>query len=122
MLLKILNEQKQAWPYDYTAAKLVPLIISYEYNNKKVQDKDIKPIRINKTKRKDFNAYYEVVWSKMNSSIDTDLSELIEYTTLEGPELFEKHYSSLVTEFNSKIEAKKATRSNFSHNRNNFYN
>lgn len=47
----------------------------------------------------------------MSSSIDEDLSELTEYITLENPEVFEKHYSSLVTEFKSQIEAKKATRS-----------
>ena len=47
----------------------------------------------------------------MSSSIDEDLSEMTEYITLENPEVFEKHYASLVTEFKSQIEAKKATRS-----------
>ena len=110
----MLNELKQSWAYDYTANKLVSLIVQYENENiKNVNERLLNPIGINKTRRQAFIEYYEVAWHKIKSNVDQDLSELEEYVTLEKPDIFEKLFPHLVNEYKAKIEAKKATRSNF---------
>ncbi|CAF0752125.1 unnamed protein product [Brachionus calyciflorus] len=109
MEIEIFNDVKQAWPYEYTCEKVIPLIIMYEYMDR--SKISLRPIKINKKRKKSFIEYYEVIWSKMDQSIDRDLSDLKEYVTLEKMELFEKFHKDLVEEFNREIEGKKTKRS-----------
>lgn len=114
MSLQLFNDLKQAWAYDYTASKVISLIVLYEYSHvKNKKNCTLKPIRINKIKRQSFVEYYEVAWSKMNAwdLNDKDLSDLTEYSTLEKLDLFQTHYPDLVNQYNEKIESKKASRS-----------
>lgn len=111
MNLQIFNENKQTWPFEYTADKSISLIIQYEYSLPK-EKATIQAIRINKVKRRAYVEYFEVIWSKMKANdSDRDLSDLSEYVTLEKMDLFEKRYPDLVKEYNNKIESKKASRS-----------
>ena len=94
----------------------MPLIVQYEHENcKNANERIIKPIKINKTRRRAFNEYYEVNWRKLNSKdgSDQDLSELIEYVTLERFEIIEANFPNLIKEYQDMIEAKKSFRSNF---------
>ena len=72
-------------------------------------------IKINKTRRRAFNEYYEVNWRKLNSKdgSDQDLSELNEYVTLERFDVIEANFPNLLKEYQDMIEAKKSFRSNF---------
>jgi len=94
----------------------VPLIVQYEHENcKNANERIIKPIKINKTRRRAFNEYYEVNWRKLNSKdgSDQDLSELNEYVTLERFDVIEANFPNLLKEYQDMIEAKKSFRSNF---------
>lgn len=87
----------------------MPLIILFEYL---CQERSINPINIIKMRKHDFIEYYEVKWSKMNRSNkwnDNDLSELVEYTTLEKPEIFEIYYPEITNDFKQKLAMKKST-------------
>lgn len=92
----------------------MPLIVQYENENcKHLSERVIKPIKINKTRRKDFNEYYEVAWKKLSSedNSDSDLSQLTEYFTLERFDVLEACFPKLIKEYQDMIEAKKAFRS-----------
>lgn len=109
---KVFNKAKQDWPYDYTAQKIVPIIIQYQYEAKHaIEDYDVKPVRINKTRKVASVEFYEVVWSKMSSQIDRDISELNEYVTLEKKETFNTMFPNLVKVFMNELECKKTTKS-----------
>lgn len=106
------NQNRQSWPIDYTTTKMIPLIIKYESDMiKDVDKRDLKPLRIIATRRRAFKEYYEVVWHKMVSNFDTDLSSLVEYITLEPVQRFQHDYPQLVQEFESGKEKKKSTTS-----------
>jgi hypothetical protein len=49
----------------------------------------------------------------MNSPLDADLSELTEYITLESTSLFAQKFPDLVELYQSQIDEKKNSRSNF---------
>ena len=106
---QVFNQNEQNWGYDYSANKLIPLIIQYEHNNS--EKRSIEPLEINKTRRKDAIEYYEVIWSKMNSNQDSDLSNLTEYTTLERIDLFKEKFPNLAQTYQTKIDEKKNSRS-----------
>jgi flap endonuclease GEN len=110
--LQFFNEKKQAWPYDYTANKVVPLILRYEEETGvDMHRRDLRPVRVNAVRRRNAAELYEIVWSKMRSNIDRDLSQLAEYVTLESKEWFEKTYPQVASVFEESIEKKKSTRS-----------
>ena len=110
--LQSFNEKKQGWPFDYTANKVVPLIIKYEHMASIDKSKrDLQPERINRSKRRDFREFYEVVWFKMKSNLDRDLSELTEYVTLESKECFEQTYPSIISQYENSIANKKKCKS-----------
>ncbi|RNA04473.1 flap endonuclease -like protein [Brachionus plicatilis] len=110
MAIQLFNDVKQAWAYEYTAEKLIPLIVMYEHGIGTCRS--IRPIRISKKKRRAFIEYYEVIWSKMVHPNDKDLSDLNEYVTLEKMDLFENFYPNLVKDFNQEIDCKKNKRNN----------
>ena len=90
----------------YSAEKIIPLIILFEY---KSLHRSIKPICIERIRKKDFIEYYEVKWYKMsdhNVYGDKDYSELDEYITLERLDTFEKYYPDLVNNFKEKLANK----------------
>ena len=91
---------------------MAPLIILYENQSANpMLNRSIQPLRVNRTRRKNFVDYFEVIWAKMNCRHDVDLSDLGEYVTLEALDTFEKIFPELVLNFRSQIEAKKNTRS-----------
>ena len=114
--MKEFNQRHQNWTYDYTASKTVQLIIDFENSYAKVNGSDrlVKPKEIRRTRRRAFVECYEVVWSKLDSELDTDLSDLTEYVTLEPTGTFAKHFPDLVDKFNAQIEQKKTARSKLS--------
>jgi len=90
----------------------VPIIIQYQYESKQaIEDYDIKPVRINKTRKVASVEYYEVAWSKMSSQIDNDISELNEYVILEKKEIFNSMFPDLVNIFINELECKKTIKS-----------
>ena len=92
----------------------MPLIVQYENENcKNLSERIIKPIKINKTRRRDFHEFYEVIWKKLftKDESDKDLSELNEYVTLERPDILEACFPNLIAEYQEMIEAKKSLRS-----------
>jgi hypothetical protein len=98
--------RKLEWEYSYTSEKVVPLIIQNEY---KTKIKSIKPIGIEKMRKKEFKEYYQVKWKQMdelNKWNDSDISDLTEYLTLEKPEIFDKYYPQLSNEFKEAKELK----------------
>lgn len=105
------NEKEQGWTLEYSANKLVPLIILFEHLNSNNEKREITPIEIIKTRRKESVDYYEVKWSKLNSRTDCDLSELNEYITLEKIEIFKEKFPQITNEYQAKIDEKKSTRS-----------
>lgn len=109
--IQLFNDIKQAWTYEYTAEKVIPLIVLYEHSTD--NNLSVKPLKISKKKRRAFIEYYEVVWAKMDHPEDKDLSELNQYVTFESISLFEKLYPKLVGDFNQEIDEKKNTRSLF---------
>lgn len=110
---QLFNEKEQNWTLEYSAEKLVPLIIEYEHLNSDREKRSIIPIEIVKTRRKEAIEYYEVKWSKLKSKIDSDLSGLNEYTTLQRIDLFSEKFPELTKDYQAKIDEKKATRSKF---------
>ena len=98
-----MNEQKLEWCFSYTAEKLIPLIIQYENEN---GIRILEPIKVNRTRRKAFNDYFEVSWKKLTNE---DLSDLKEYVTLEKVEIFGSRYPKLVEEFKISVEIKNAS-------------
>lgn len=111
MSIQLFNDIKQTWTYEYTAEKVIPLIVMYEHSTD--NDRSVTPIKISKKKRRAYIEYYEVVWAKMVHPNDKDLSQLNQYITLENINLFEKLYPKLVNDFNHEINLKKNTRSMF---------
>lgn len=109
MAIQIFNDLKQSWPYEYTCEKVVPLIILHEHTIDKFRS--VKPLRINRKKRRAFIEYYEVVWSKMDHLEDKDLSDLNEYVTHEKMDLFAMLYPNLIFDFNQENDAKQTKRS-----------
>nr|QNH68101.1 Flap endonuclease GEN1 [Brachionus koreanus] len=110
MAIQIFNDIKQSWPYEYTCEKVIPLIVMYEHSIGNCSS--LKPLRINKKKRRAFVEYYEVIWAKMDHLEDKDLSDLKEYVTYEKMNFLEKMYPSLVFDFNQENDAKKVKRKN----------
>jgi flap endonuclease GEN len=110
--LQFFNEKKQAWPYDYTANKVVPLILrSEEEAQVEMSKRDLRPVRVNAVRRRANAELYEIVWSKMKSSIDRDLSQLHEYVTLEPKEWFDRTYPLIAQVYKQTVEEKKTKRS-----------
>ncbi len=90
----------------------MPIIIQYQYESQlSIENYDINPVRINKTRKVASVEYYEVAWSKMNSQIDKDISELDEYITLENKEVFNSMFQHLVKIFINELECKKTAKS-----------
>jgi flap endonuclease GEN len=111
--LQLFNETKQAWPFEYTASKVVPLLLRYEdVMQVALHKRDVQPARINAIRRRSGKELYEVVWAKMKSVIDRDLSPLTEYATLESKEWFEGVYPDVARAFKDTVESKKRSKSN----------
>lgn len=90
----------------------MPLIVDYEMNIDE-HERVLRPKSIVKTRRSASVEYYQVVWHRMDSSIDCDLSSLDEYVTIEEKARFGQIYPNLVDTFNMEIESKKASRSEY---------
>jgi 5'-3' exonuclease len=108
---QLLNSS-QTWSFEYTAEKLVPLIVQYEHEHVfELHERTIKPIRVNKVRRQAFVEYYEVIWTKLSrSNLDLDLSDLSEYVTLERFDVVQNCLPDLLKEYQEAVEAKKSTR------------
>jgi hypothetical protein len=61
------------------------------------------PLNINKTIKKNSIKYYEVIWSKLQSDYDEDLSNLKGYSSIEKAETFLLNYPIIVNDYETKL-------------------
>ncbi len=78
----------------------MPLIILYESSYTNDETRTIKPKKITKKKSIKSIDFYEIVWNKMVADQnDQDLSQLIEYITVEEASRIKQNFPLLVQDF-----------------------